>query len=451
MDEKKSTLYFRTAMQSQKDLIELKETKIQELIEKRDEMVNQHTSDTYEFESEIRRLKKELSYSKQNIQKIKDEYRLTESLLQKTQEELATKTDQYDYQLLQLKNRTNTSNNNNNNKDEDVDEELSNISIGFIGSNQLVRAQTPPHPINIYNRHGLLPGDRDDDYYDDDENDSSNNTNNNNATTTTNNNNSIEREKTKRKNKKRRKSEPMNMFGSPKSKSTPPKTSLDDSMDSSTSSSHDDSYANLTPYGAYTPLAVKIQRYAAELSGKLKNELDITMDDTTFGESNGSSNSSNSLGSSNISVKSNDSLMKNIDEVIENSLGSSSCSSNASSSSVMDSSKKINFDGTPMITLDISSINSTSGGRKSKHDGSIRLSSSNNDKKQDKNTTRMMENIKQPRSLNVALDVVAENDEFRQKMENENTRLKFYNSVLVKGIKRMSLGEIDGGGGDDGM
>ena len=218
--------------------------------------------------------------------------------------------------------------------------------------------------------------------------------------------------------------------------------------DSSTSSSHDDSYANLTPYGAYTPLAVKIQRYAAELSGKLKNELDITMDDTTFGESNGSSNS---LGSSNISVKSNDSLMKNIDEVIENSLGSSSCSSTASSSSVMDSSKKINFDGTPMITLDISSINSTSGGRKSKHDGSIRLSSSNNDKKQDKNTTRMMENIKQPRSLNVALDVVAENDEFRQKMENENTRLKFYNSVLVKGIKRMSLGEIDGGGGDDGM
>ena len=84
------------------------------------------------------------------------------------------------------------------------------------------------------------------------------------------------------------------MFGSPKSKSTPPKTSLDDSMDSSTSSSHDDSYANLTPYGAYTPLAVKIQRYAAELSGKLKDELDITMDDTTFGESNGSSNSSNS-------------------------------------------------------------------------------------------------------------------------------------------------------------
>ena len=63
----------------------------------------------------------------------------------------------------------------------------------------------------------------------------------------------------------------------------------------------------------------------------------------------------------------------------------------------------------------------------------------------------MMENIKQPRSLNVALDVVAENDEFRQKMENENTRLKFYNSVLVKGIKRMSLGQIDGGGGDDGM
>ena len=85
-------------------------------------------------------------------------------------------------------------------------------------------------------------------------------------------------------------------------------------------------------------------------------------------------------------------------DFFENSLGSSSCSSNASSSSVMDSSKKIIFDGTPMITLDISSINSTSGGRKSKHDGSIRLSSSNNDKKQDKNTTRMMENIKQPRS-----------------------------------------------------
>ena len=82
---KKNQHYISVLQCESKDLIELKETKIQELIEKRDEMVNQHTSDTYEFESEIRRLKKELSYSKQNIQKIKDEYRLTESLLQKTQ------------------------------------------------------------------------------------------------------------------------------------------------------------------------------------------------------------------------------------------------------------------------------------------------------------------------------------------------------------------------------
>ena len=107
---------------------------------------------------------------------------------------------------------------------------------------------------------------------------------------------------------------------------------------------------------------------------------------------------------------------------------------------------KINLNGTPMISLDISASTTTS----SLSGGSSNKISNSKKKKHEKRTDddniannfsndAIPVNKRQPRSLNTALDVVAENDELRQKLETENSRLKFYNQVLTKGIKRMSL------------
>lgn len=329
-------------------------------------------STAYEMETEIARLKKELGHSKQHVEKLKDEYKLTESLLQKTQEELATKSDQYDYQL-KLRDQIAGS--------DAADEEVSNISIGFIGSNQLVRAQTPPHHIGINRLRDKMS-------------------------------NSIESPPSGSK-RKRRNSEPMDMFGSPKSKRSPFK-SLDDSTDSLTREemSKDDSFTKLTPYGAYTPLAVKIQRYAAELSGKLKDELEITIDDTLDGTLDASSN----LGGSNVSVKSSGTLMKSIEQAMNDSaLSSSNDSSTMEKKQLLV--KATHVDGTPMIPADL-------------------LHSANSSK----STGSSYKRTGQPRSLDDALGVISEQDA-RLNVEQENSRLKFYNQVLAKGIRRLSMGE----------
>ena len=371
MDEKKSTAYFRTALQSQKELLESKENKITQLMSQGEQLSNETTSTTYELESEIARLNKELDHSKQHVKKLKDEYKLTESLLQKTQEELATKSDQYDYQLKLQDQKAGT---------DAADKEVSNIAIGYIGADQLVRAQTPPHQIGIRSRDKM----------------------------------SHALESPPSGKKKRRNSEPMDMFGSPKSKTSPFK-SLDDSTDSLTREemSKDDSFTKLTPYGAYTPLAVKIQRYAAELSGKLKDELEITIDDTLDGTLDASTN----LGGSNISVKSSGTLLKNIEQAMDDSALSSSNSSSIMEKKSLLIKEAPHVDGPPMIPADLlHSVNSS------------------------KSTGSSCKRTRRPRSLDDALGDIAEKDS-KHNVEQENSRLKFYNQVLAKGIRRLSIGE----------
>ena len=150
-------------------------------------------------------------------------------------------------------------------------------------------------------------------------------------------------------------------------------------------------------------MAVKIQRYAAELSGKLKDELEITIDDTLDGTLDASSN----LGGSNASVKSSGTLLKNIEQAMDDSaLSSSNSSSIAGNNSLLI--KATHVDGTPMIPADL-------------------LHSANSSK----STGSSCKHTRRPRSLDDALVDIAEKD-LRHNVEQENSRLKFYSKFLQK-------------------
>ena len=258
-ESKKANEYMKNAFEMQSLSKQSAEVENEDLKNEMTALKNVHADREVEDEGRYASLESELETCKAAYSKLKEQYELTENLLQKTQEELANATDLLDEgDVLELP--------------------------GFIGSGEIVRAQTPPSGYSIRSR-ALSEG-------------------------------------------------------SSADKSLV--SSIGDSTDSSTSS-------NFTPYVAYTPLAVKIQRYAAELSGKLKEE----------------------------------------DDEVESILGSSQSSSIMADSSA---------------------------------------SSSGKQKASPKNP---------PRSLTQDLEGAAEAEELRREVE----RLRMYNKVLVRGIKRMQGGE----------